>query len=172
MEHPRVRIVEASADGRLDDVRRLIRGFVAWHRARHVEDLHLVDAYFDDGGFEAELAGLPGAYAPPRGRLLLALAADDAAGCVALREIDGESCEMKRMFVWPHMQGRGAGRALGEAVVAAAREIGYRRMLLDTSVRQVEALALYERLGFREIPPYYEVPGALRDWLVFRELIL
>ena len=166
------RVIEAASTDELEQVRRLIRGFLAWHRERHLDDLHLIEAYFDDAAFEAELDGLPGKYAPPRGRLLLALVHDEPAGCVALREIDAGSCEMKRMFVWPHMQGRGAGRALGEAVVGAARDIGYRRMLLDTSVRQVEALTLYERLGFREIPPYYDVPQELLGWLVFRELRL
>lgn len=168
----RIVVVQAVDAAQLDAVRRLIRGFLAWHRERHVDDLRLIDAYFDAEAFEAELAGLPGAYAPPRGRLLLATCGGQAAGCVALREIDAGTCEMKRMFVWPDMQGRGAGRALGEAVVAAARETGYRRMLLDTSVRQVEALTLYARLGFAEIPPYYDVPAGLRDWLVFRELRL
>ena len=165
-----IRIVDASSRVDLDEVRALIRGFLAWHRERHVEDLHLIEAYFDHAAFEAEMAALPGAYAPPRGRLLLALDDDEAAGCVALRPIDDESCEMKRMFVWPRAQGRGTGRALGEGVVAAARQIGYRRMVLDTSVRQVEALTLYRRLGFTEIPPYYEVPPDLAEWLVFMEL--
>ena len=172
MGRERVRVVEAVSTAQLDDVRGLIRGFLAWHRERHVEDLHLIDAYFDEEAFEAELAGLPGAYAPPEGCLLLAMDGDDAAGCVALRGIGDGACEMKRMFVWPRMQGRGAGRALGEAVVCAARGLGHRRMLLDTSVRQVEALTLYARLGFREIPPYYDVPDELREWLVFRELVL
>lgn len=163
---------DAATPDQLSAVRALMRSFVAWHRERHVEDHRLVDAYFDAAAFEEELASLPGKYGPPRGRLLLATVGDRPAGCVALREISAEACEMKRMFVQPDLQGRGVGRALGEAVIRAGRESGYRSMLLDTSVRQAEAQALYRRLGFRVIAPYYTVPDALRDWLVFMELDL
>lgn len=156
----------------LDDVRDLMLAFIAWHRERHQQDLPLIDSYFDAVAFEAELAGLPGKYAPPRGQLLLATVADQAAGCVALREIDDMRCEMKRMFVYPGHQGQGVGRALAEAVIRDARALGYQRMLLDTSIRQAEAQALYRRLGFREIAPYYNVPEALQNWLVFMELPL
>ncbi len=76
------------------------------------------------------------------------------------------------MYVYPEYHGRGIGRALGEAVVAAARTAGYRVMRLDTSVRQAEAQALYRRMGFREIAPYYDLPEELRNWLVFMELPL
>lgn len=156
----------------LDHVRALMRAFIAWHRQRHEDDLALIDAYFDVGAFEAELAGLPGKYGPPRGRLLLGVIGDQPAGCVALREIDDAQCEMKRMFVYPDHHGRGIGRALAEAVIRDARDLGYRTMLLDTSIRQAEAQALYRRLGFREVAPYYELPDALREWLVFMELPL
>lgn len=97
---------------------------------------------------------------------------DEPAGCVALREIDSTRCEMKRMFVYPQWHGQGVGRALAEAVVGDARALGYQCMLLDTSIRQAEAQALYRRLGFRDIAPYYGVPEALRKWLVFMELPL
>ena len=79
---------------------------------------------------------------------------------------------MKWMFVYPDLHGQGVGRALAEAVLRAAREAGYRSMLLDTSFRQAEALALYRRLGFRTIEPYYALPAALREWLVFMALDL
>jgi ribosomal protein S18 acetylase RimI-like enzyme len=91
---------------------------------------------------------------------------------VALREIDGTRCEMKRMFVYPERQGQGVGRALAEAVIQDARASGYQCMLLDTSIRQAEAQALYRRLGFRDIAPFYDLPEALRSWLVFMELPL
>ena len=84
----------------LDDVRALMRTFVAWHRERHVEDLALIDEYFDQNEFEDELASLPGQYTPPDGQLLLACNDDKPAGCVALRRIDSEVCEMKRMFLY------------------------------------------------------------------------
>jgi GNAT superfamily N-acetyltransferase len=156
----------------LDDVRALMRAFNAWHRQRHPQDLHLIDAYFDAVAFERELASLRGKYHPPDGLLLLARLEDRAAGCVALRRIDSTACEMKRMFVYPEFHGRGVGKALGVAVVHSARLAGYRVMRLDTSIRQHEAQALYTGLGFRVIEPYYELPDDLRSWLVFMELTL
>ena len=151
----------------LDDVRALIRAFVAWHRARHQQDLELIDRYFDAAAFEEELATLPGKYAPPHGALLLATLDGAPAGCVALRRIDDTTCEMKRMFVPPAMQGRGIGRALADAVLNEARRLGYRSMVLDTSIRQKEAQALYRGLGFEPTEPYYDMPDDVRDWLVF-----
>ena len=114
-------------------------------------------------GFESELASLPGAYAPPRGRLLIAMDGDDAGGCVALRPLGGDSCEMKRLYLRPALRGRGAGRALAMRVIDEARAIGYRTMRLDTLPTMKEAIALYVSLGFRRIAPYYPnpVPGAI-----------
>lgn len=146
-----------------------MRAFLTWHRERHTEDLELIDAYFDAGAFESELAHLPEYYGPPAGDLLLARCDGETAGCVALRRLDADSCEMKRMFVYPHWQGHGLGRTLGEAIVAAAQSSGYRVMRLDTSFRQAEALQLYRKLGFHEIEPYYDLSQELRDWLVFME---
>jgi ribosomal protein S18 acetylase RimI-like enzyme len=114
--------------------------------------------------FENELAGLPGDYAPPQGRLWLAAHGPQLAGCVALHKLEGETCEMKRLYVRPQFRGKGLGRVLAERVVADAREIGYKRLRLDT-VEPVmpDAVALYRKLGFREIAPYRENPiaGAL-----------
>ena len=76
------------------------------------------------------------------------------------------------MFVYPEYHGQGVGRALAEAIIREARDLGYQRMLLDTSIRQAEAQTLYRRLGFRDVAPYYELPDALRNWLVFMELPL
>ncbi len=114
--------------------------------------------------FDKELAGLPGDYAPPEGRLLLAVREGRAAGCVALHKIGHGICEMKRLYLRPELRGSGAGRALAERIIAEARAIGYSRMRLDTVAGTMDAaIALYRRLGFRGIPPYRTnpVPGAL-----------
>ena len=114
-------------------------------------------------GFDSELAGLPGRYAPPRGRLFLARVDAEAGGCIALRPMSGALCEMKRLYLRPSLRGQGAGRALAMRVIDEARAIGYRTMRLDTLPMMSEAIALYESLGFRRIPAYYEnpVPGTL-----------
>jgi putative acetyltransferase len=120
--------------------------------------------------FEKELAELPGAYAPPEGRLLLAFSEEKLAGCVALRKIGEGVCEMKRLFVRPGFRGKGIGRALAEKIIREAREIGYSRMRLDTlPTKMGEAIKMYRSHGFREIEAYYHNPveGAL-----FMELAL
>lgn len=138
-------------------------------RAAGAEDLEEIRALFAEyaaslpfdlgfQGFEHELAGLPGAYAPPRGALLLA----PGAGCAALRPLAADACELKRLYVRPSARGGGLGRALTLAAIDAARGIGYGRIRLDTVPGMERAQALYERLGFVEIAPYREnpIPGA------------
>jgi ribosomal protein S18 acetylase RimI-like enzyme len=110
-------------------------------------------------GFAEEVRLLPGRYAPPRGRLLLARDADGAvAGVVGMWPLDEDTCEMKRLFVRPSCRGRGLGRRLAEAIVETAVRAGYARMRLDTLERLTEALMLYRSMGFREIKPYYHNP--------------
>jgi GNAT superfamily N-acetyltransferase len=165
-------ILEPARPAELDDARSLMRAFLAWHRARHVEDIDLVERYFDQAAFDAELAGLPGKYARPQGRLFIAYVDGKPAGCVALRDLKHGVCEMKRMFVPDAFRGQGIGRALAKRIVAEAKEAGYRTMRLDTSRRQGEAMRLYESMGFLRIAPYYDVTEDVKDWLVFFELAL
>lgn len=132
----------------------------------YAQTLH-VDLDFQ--GFDAELSSLPGDYAPPRGALLLACVADQVAGCCALRPMDSSdypnAAEMKRLFVRKAFRGFGLGRQLTEAILDEARRAGYSCVLLDTLDDMEAARALYEDLGFEEIPPYYHNPHAGAHYL-------
>ena len=109
--------------------------------------------------FDQELKGLPGAYAPPDGRLLLAVENDQLAGCIALRKLGDKVCEMKRLFVRPACRANGLGRFLAESIIDEARKLGYTRMRLDTIPGKMDkAIALYNSIGFVEIEPYTENP--------------
>jgi GNAT superfamily N-acetyltransferase len=164
-----IAISQAETEEQIEGVRRLMRAFIEWHYERHHQYHDLIDRYFDPVKFGAELAALPGAFAPPRGRLLLASDGAKETGCVALHDLGGGICEMKRMFVHRAYHGKGVGLALGQAIVSEAKAIGYRKMRLDTGPLQEEAQGLYRRLGFRAIEPYYELDKEMRNWLVFME---
>lgn len=143
----------------IEEVRRLFREYADWLQ---------IDLCFQ--GFADELSHLPGDYTPPGGLILLACEGDITGGCVCLRKLVDAVCEMKRLFVRPELRGRGTGRALTEAVIAEAKQIGYERMRLDTLPPKMNgAIALYRSLGFEEIEPYYKNPvlGA-----IFMELTL
>jgi GNAT superfamily N-acetyltransferase len=109
-------------------------------------------------GFDDELGNLPGIYAPPEGRLLLARESTEIRGCVGLRKLNPATCEMKRLYVRRQFRGTGLGRQLAEKIVADARAIGYRRICLDTLPAMAEARALYRSMGFRETAPYHHNP--------------
>jgi putative acetyltransferase len=114
--------------------------------------------------FDKELAELPSDYAPPDGRLLLAEYDGQLAGCIALHKLRDSICEMKRLYLRLQFRGKGLGRALADHIISEARQIGYKRMRLDT-VEPVmkDAVAMYRRIGFREIAPYCAnpMPGAI-----------
>jgi putative acetyltransferase len=114
-------------------------------------------------GFDREVAELPGAYAPPGGRLALAVLDGQAAGCVALRRFDEERCEAKRLYVRPAFRGRGLGRDLLQWVISEARAAGYREIVGDTMPVMSQALEMYDRVGFERTEAYSEkaTPGAI-----------
>jgi ribosomal protein S18 acetylase RimI-like enzyme len=142
-----VRIVDGHGEEELPAVRRLFEEYAA-----SLE----VDLGFQD--FDRELRELPGDYAPPAGRLLLALEGDEPAGCVALRPYGPEICVMKRLYVRPAFQGERLGRRLAEEIVEAGREAGYGLMRLDTLPSMEAARGLYRSLGFEEIEAYRHNP--------------
>ena len=151
-------IVEATRSEQIDIVRALFREYAAWLG---------ISLCFQ--GFDEELETLPGRYAPPRGRLLLAMDGELPAGCVALRPLDPASCEMKRLFVRASHRGQGLGRDLVLYVLRDAARLGYTQMRLDTLPVMAAAQRLYAALGFREIPPYYPNPV---EGAVFMEIDL
>jgi carbonic anhydrase len=125
----------------------------------------LFQEYWDSFGFTpcfqdfgAELANLPGDYAPPGGRLAIAIIDGGAAGCVALRRVDAERAEAKRLYVRPEFRDRGIGRALLNWVIEQARAAGYRELVGDTMPVMAKALAMYDRMGFERTGPYGEKP--------------
>ena len=120
-------------------------------------------------GFEDELTNLPGKYAVPSGAILLANLEDEIVGCVAVRLLKDKTCEMKRLYVRPQAQGHSLGRLLAEAIIKKAKQLGYKKMQLDTLQRLDRAIGLYVKLGFREVQPYYSNP---LDEVVYWELEL
>jgi ribosomal protein S18 acetylase RimI-like enzyme len=145
-----MKLLQAKSDREVNEVRLLFEEYSAW-----------LGFSLCFQNFDKELAGLPGDYSPPHGRLLLAAENDQLAGCVALRKIGEGTGEMKRLYVRPEFRGKGLGRALTETVIKAARDLGYERLRLDTLPGKMDqAIAMYRSLGFRSIEPYYDNPYA------------
>lgn len=125
-----------------------------------------------DQSIEDELATLPGKFAAPEGRLIMAVTSKQAMGCAALRRIDGQVCELKRMFVFPQFRGQGVGKALARKLIEDARTMGYEYIRLDTGNVWTAAIQLYESLDFQRIEPNNDVPEDLRKVSIFMELRL
>lgn len=154
-----IEFVDAEDAASFEDARKIFREYEKWLG---------LDLCFQ--GFEEELRTLPGKYAPPDGRLILAYKDGELAGGIALRKIGDGICEMKRLFLRENARGSGIGRLLVEKIIKEARIIGYEKMRLDTFPPKMgKAVKLYESHGFYEIPPYYENPY---DGVLYMEKIL
>lgn len=158
MDRPQVAIAQACSPTQIESCKTLFK--------EYAQSLN-IDLCFQN--FDSELACLPGDYAEPSGALLLAFVDGEAAGCCALRSLEGVgyagAAEMKRLYVRKMFRGFGIGRALTEAILDAARMQGYQCVLLDTLNEMEAARALYEELGFYDIPPYYHNPIAGAHYL-------
>ena len=146
-----VEIVDAHDAARLDDVRTLLRAYAAsvTREEGGAAVLHAQD-------FEGEMAALPGDYVPPHGLLLIALVDGAPSGCIALRPLEGDVAEMKRLFVHPERRGMSLGFKLVDRLLERARGLGYARVRLDTLPFMRNAVRLYRAFDFEEIAPYRE----------------
>ena len=157
---PTVSVIQASIAAHIEEVRRLI--------LEYAQSLS-IDLSFQN--FDAELNNLPGDYTAPHGALLLATIDGAIAGCCALRPLPDvdypNAAEMKRLYVPPVFRGFGLGRLLTEAILDAAVVAGYQHVLLDTLDEMESARALYQELGFEEVPPYYHNPVAGSHYLLW-----
>jgi len=154
-----IEFVFAEEPAQIDDARTIFREYEKWLG---------LDLCFQN--FEEEMRTLPGKYAPPEGRLILAYKDGELAGGIALRKIEDGICEMKRLFLREIARGSGIGSELIERLIAEARKIGYTKMRLDTFPPKMgKAVKLYEFHGFYEIPPYYDNPY---DDVLYMEKVL
>ena len=143
-----IEIVQAESESQIESAKTLFREYESWSE---------MDLCFQ--GFEEELHGLPGKYAKPAGRLLLAYSDGDLAGCIAMRKLEDRVCEMKRLYVRGGFRGQKIGVQLIDKLIEEAKREGYAKMRLDTFPSKMgKAVSLYETHGFYEIPPYYENP--------------
>ncbi len=153
-----LKIIQATTPEQLETARNLFREY---------QQFLNVDLCFQ--GFEEELASLPGKYAAPYGEILLAEFDGKMAGCVAVRAIKGDICEMKRLYVKDEFRGLSIGKKLAEEIIKKAKQLNYKKMQLDTLERLQAAMGIYQQLGFKKISPYYANP---LDEVVYWELDL
>lgn len=158
-----IRIIEAVDADHFAQVAGLLRDYLFWMRRRYVRHADMIDAYFDEREWESELSDLAGHYGPPHGAIVLATIDGIPAGCVMMRGIGEDVCEMKRLFVRPAFQGVGLARAMVRTLACRAAARGYGKMRLETGALQTEALTLYRSLGFKRIAPYHASPKWFED---------
>lgn len=154
-----INIFEATEPDQLMQVAALLRDYLLWIRRRYRKHGDMIDAHFDENEWQSELAGH---YGPPFGAIVLAVVDGIPAGCVMIRGIEGDACEMKRLFVRPAFRGLSLGRAMVRKLARLAKARGYAHMRLETGILQTEVLALYRSLGFKPIAPYHACP----QWFV------
>lgn len=150
-------------------VRGLMREYLEWHESRYSEFREMLEKHVDYKAQQLEIDRLPEKYDSPRSCFLMARRGNDVVGCVALRDLGEGIAEMKRMFVRPQEQGSGIGNRLAASIMEIASALGYATMRLNTGLLQTEAVNLYQKLGFKVIKPYYDLPTSLRERLVFME---
>lgn len=161
-------ISQVGTPSEIRDVQEMLREYTAWAFTLTAES----DRAPTFQGLEEELATLPGIYAPPVGRLLLAVDDGRPAGCIALKGHDAETAELKRLYVRPAFRGKELGRRLVETLVEEARVSGYRRVILDSHISMTKAHAIYLAAGFRNVGPPPDFPEMLLPIVVFMELDL
>lgn len=166
-----LKILPAESEMQYQQVRELLVEHIAWDTSQ-VSHLGLDGqealAFYYASGDEA----LPGVYAPPQGRMLLASHSAKAVGCGAFHRMTQKACEMKRMYVRPEFRGMQIGRQLTETLIVAAKEAGYVVMRLETTTFMDKAIAMYSSLGFKTCGAYYEIPESFRAITVFMQLNL
>jgi GNAT superfamily N-acetyltransferase len=165
-------IVEARTPEEMRLTRQVLEKFPDHQRMRYATDIEIVESYFDDDEYMQEMENLRSIYSDPGGCVLLATEDQEPVGAVCLKKLDGKFCEMKRLFVPILHRRKGIGKRLTIALLDAAKERGFTHMRLDTGTFMTESHALYEKMGFKLIEPYYAVQGRLREGLYFMELEL
>jgi len=160
-----MKIIEVQTTSELQQIKDLFREYYEFLAHDHGLDISYQ-------GIEDELATMPGKFTAPKGRLIMAFKLEQPIGCAALRPIDEQACELKRMYVLPQFRGQGVGKSLAKYLIQEARKIGYKIIRLDTGNFLTTAITLYEGLGFKQIPPYNDVPEDIRQIAIFMELAL
>lgn len=167
-----ITVVQAFSTAQLKDAKTLFDEYFDFLQREVDTEVDDLDDVPPIAGYREELATLPGRYAPPGGRLLVAYAEGISVGCVALYKLGDEVCEVKRLWTRPQFRGKKVGRLLMESLIIEARAIGYQTILLSTVDKLKEAISLYQSLGFQPTAPYFDLPPTLFDHEVFLRLDL